>query len=1235
MDGTKSDKDYKKKLKDVVNPKSCEKTPIQFNGKIYEDAKKTANTAPTWVHKADKPGSCSVENGKMVLAKSDKWVDLGEELQNCWNAIQKANKQSTELYEGEWLVVYIRNKTFFSEGNGKLTSGKYIIINEIYPSSMANSVCTERNGYDCTNAGKCSVTDYSTGCPPNELPLPPTAKDVSVMLYLPLGFPNKIKLGGTQLGTGYNYFIFSDYDISNFDTGKDKKLRGNIFMNKCSLLNSGLSSSQNPYLNMERNPTLVGELMKDPFKILCDNENFKNDRCLGGGGGGGGGGSTGELKLQEDNYIIPIGPRLKVELESKSLSKKDASSNKQATPSVLVMPRVLNLPKDAFKNNALRSYYNFIYLNGKQKITPDPTLKCELELRDANNVVIATATIDNPNNKGSVIADDKLGVYTCSFPNNSEISPFFLKIQGETGMPKITLTADKVQVEAGKCTNIHINADNTSENDMIVTLNPMPQDHGWDIDSYEITIPAGSMEKSVKVCHRSGSSVTIEAYCTSTDYCGTGVPDNTVTIGIESSTLVHRDTVKTGTHNGINITQLRNCPTTSGKWTLAPNCTPQQTATSGHNDSWKCRAGEIVTLSPPGDNSCEVVPSNVILSGTATNDKTFTASYKWKQHDLTISGDLTNITLTPADGSAAVNCNTKCYLYNGLQYSFTVPANYVARLNGIDVSDSLKVKVTQNNNTLRITTNTNSSACYYDPFWCNNFPEKGGDVPNYVNKKCFFARDITTFCSSYSNSKINGVSVGQGLINCWGGNKTLAQLDITKKDGGYYILAGDGTGEIPTFEGNIGKSYISDCPEKTPSNISCSISGTYYSGIPVNMPTITGCSGTNTPREFLVYNVYSRDYDAGRWKTSSDYAFNNTGDNRAVTLSQITCNGTTSTFDPPILCGHISISPNPYSPWCRVKGTSNGSNKCYTGTGSPVKANVEPPEYGCGPGSSVGNVTNTSNLSFRYTKANNGDVDSDSPSDDWKNNRNHSISARDNSKIFMYAITCDGNAMTKGSPTNTTGNGWPCEGSFSIVTNSSQCSQSTTFNLTCNPINTTVTAGTAITPPQVQCSGTGVPSSDLEWDDFAPNWSSPDVGTYNRIGVSATGGNCVGKTASCSGTITVNAPPCQYVPADCGGIAKGSVIATAQNITNVNNGGSGNSKCYFATDVIKAVGNNVIKVNGQTISDCGKTDWGQPLCSTKLSGISKRDGGYYIFSDNYVNFLETSNTYSGLNPGCR
>ncbi len=88
---------------------------------------------------------------------------------------------------------------------------------------------------------------------------------------------------------------------------------------------------------------------------------------------------------------------------------------------------------------------------------------------------------------------------------------------------------------------------------------------------------------------------------------------------------------------------------------------------------------------------------------------------------------------------------------------------------------------------------------------------------------------------------------------------------------------------------------------------------------------------------------------------------------------------------------------------------------------------------------------------------------------------------------------------------------------------SSSGSGSVAYMLTCAAVPSSGIAGTTISPPTVTCNGTAV-SSGLNWTN-APNWSNPAIGTYSGVSVSASFGDCKGKTATCSGILTVNAAP--------------------------------------------------------------------------------------------------------------
>jgi len=403
MDGTKSGKNWLAKLQEGSSNKSCENTPIKFDMEIYT---RSVNGNDNWVHKASKPGSCAVENGKLKLDVP--WVTLDEQLKDCYKKAETAG----ELKDG-WLVVHLKNYQF------NTTTQK-----------NDNLLCDKIGGAKCKYI---LIFDFE---PSNAqwaefLYLPPTGSNAEVMIYLPNGSPYIVELSGGVRGANntcpgelvngscpikapYNYFIFSDGNIKQFNTTDVRTLTGNVFMNKCSIMNDP-NTQGNPYFISQGNTELVAELTE--ANILQ-----KND---GSGFTGGTGTTVIEIAEDKDNYIIPLSPRLKIELESKSISKEPEPQPQPSKPlgtakqSVLVMPRALRLPRTALSSTTpLSNYYQFLYLNGAQQ--PSSLT------RTCRN---AESTLPNLNETAPVE-----GVYVCEF-NNEMVSEFYVKIEDSAPFP--------------------------------------------------------------------------------------------------------------------------------------------------------------------------------------------------------------------------------------------------------------------------------------------------------------------------------------------------------------------------------------------------------------------------------------------------------------------------------------------------------------------------------------------------------------------------------------------------------------------------------------------------------------------------------------------------------------------------------------------------------------------------------------------------------------------------------
>lgn len=276
-----------------------------------------------------------------------------------------------------------------------------------------------------------------TNKPGDNTRLPYTGSTSNVLLYLTQG-ADIIYIENPNANSR-NYFIYSEGDINTINGSQ--YLKGNLFM------------ANGTKVNTMQDPTIiVNQPLFDALSnagVIVSNPN----KCVGAACASGTSSSSAAssssraassssvdygINLSQpaiygkDDYIIPLSPRLKVELKSKYISSEiEPSSASAVAKTALVMPRYVNVAADkAFTGGAndLSKYYNILYLNKKTPISPAPTFSCYGTPGTTN------AGVKTP---GATMAQD---VYTCEPPSGTNISPFYLKVYN--AYPSSSTTAD-------------------------------------------------------------------------------------------------------------------------------------------------------------------------------------------------------------------------------------------------------------------------------------------------------------------------------------------------------------------------------------------------------------------------------------------------------------------------------------------------------------------------------------------------------------------------------------------------------------------------------------------------------------------------------------------------------------------------------------------------------------------------------------------------------------------------
>lgn len=354
--------------------------PLKFNKKLL-----TSNL----VHSKEHPLSCSSDKNFNFY---DDWpADPWKQLNDCY--AEAAKPENNELYDGSWLIVRLSGLAW---PNGSTLRGNYIIIVDDRKSNIQS------------------------------IALPSTEKTSNVILYFPEGYSAGIKTQGT--GADYNYFIFSDGDISKpngFQLAGDA-ITGSIYMSDC---HKAYSSN---VVKVKYNEDLVSALQSSA--VVCANDDGDlSSGCTKSSGGpatgsGSGGSSTAEEGTVVDPFYIATAPQLGMTMVSQYKNdeiKLNRKSVFDVEPSVIVLPRIIHLNKDP--SGRLSDYYTIVPLNGAKDSEISATnVSCPSEISTSGMLYDGENLLEK-------------GVYTCNYTyENSEI-PFYVVVDGVKGeKPTVT-----------------------------------------------------------------------------------------------------------------------------------------------------------------------------------------------------------------------------------------------------------------------------------------------------------------------------------------------------------------------------------------------------------------------------------------------------------------------------------------------------------------------------------------------------------------------------------------------------------------------------------------------------------------------------------------------------------------------------------------------------------------------------------------------------------------------------
>jgi len=813
-------------------------------GAALADIETAASNSPACAKGSDGTGIYPIMNGGTSAM-----------LNNCYNT----NKTNPNLYNG-YLIIKWKAPT---------------ANNNPYPNSKESSNAAGLNGK--------FIFLYTWK--PEYVYVYPTTAEGKVMMFLKEGVSKELRSSRCNSANNpYNYFIYSlktIYEANDWDT--NCPLTGSLFFPSESC--AGLTKANNGF-KADINTDLFRDLVNN--QILC-----KGVNCAVGGGGSGGGGGM-EITWKNDDNWIPTSSRLKVSLAGKNISRetRPSSSNKiNATGSVLAMPRVVRLTKDAFGGDTpptLEDFYTLMYLNNAEQAASKPIPTC-------NSMSTGGGTMPT----SGLLTED---VFECAF-GNANISKFYVIVKGESGGSTVRLsnnpteiTANSTAKSAETCRDVEVIAVKGKGNQpggISATINISNKvGSGWTISSSSISgcgiSPSSSSEGPWTItCN------TFKEKMAKFVVCSENAEDRSLTLNISGSSgpinidISNRQSTVSRNRKNLHITRTGyatnpstdfvSCPNKGNDWV---NLTCSKGNITGNVTlDWDCDLidGQSATYTITLPNHCEL-PSGVPSSSdipevsTAAANSSSSASFQldlnWKSYTVTLDVGGTSVstvnlvtdnTSVPSD-KRNLTCSagsSTCEVYHGATYSITHSGTQFVDITcspyscaGYSYINNQRAATLTPQATTTITLSASSAneeeteGCNYNKDWCGGSMGIISVLPSTKPNQgeCSFISDFSVISpNTNSTVSINGVANTCGSSYCINNNKP------PKADGGYYVYVS--AGSINAWQGvQTGTKPTEAACATGQISISCNRDGhsnSYFIGENIPRPNVI-CNGVQS-----------------------------------------------------------------------------------------------------------------------------------------------------------------------------------------------------------------------------------------------------------------------------------------------------------------------------------------------------------------------------------------------------